>query len=45
MNAANAEESAAAAEQLNAQSHALKEVVVRLNSMVGQSTAGQALRA
>ena len=33
--AATAEESAAAAEQLNAQSEALKGIVVRLNSMVG----------
>jgi len=33
--AANAEESAAAAEQLNAQSEAMKEITGRLNSMVG----------
>jgi len=33
--AANAEEGAAAAEQLNAQSEALKDIVIRLNSMAG----------
>jgi methyl-accepting chemotaxis protein len=33
--AANAEESAAAAEELNAQSEALKNLVIRLNAMVG----------
>jgi methyl-accepting chemotaxis protein/methyl-accepting chemotaxis protein-1 (serine sensor receptor) len=33
--AANAEESAAAAEQLNAQSEALKDLVIRLSAMVG----------
>jgi methyl-accepting chemotaxis protein/methyl-accepting chemotaxis protein-1 (serine sensor receptor) len=37
--AASAEESAAAAEQLNAQSEALKNVVVRLNSMAGRKSA------
>jgi methyl-accepting chemotaxis protein len=36
--AANAEEGAAAAEQLNAQSEALKDIVVRLNSMAGGAT-------
>jgi methyl-accepting chemotaxis protein/methyl-accepting chemotaxis protein-1 (serine sensor receptor) len=35
--AANAEESAAAAEQLNAQSAALKAIVIQLNSMVGST--------
>ena len=35
--AASAEEGAAAAEQLNAQSEALKVIVVRLNSMAGSS--------
>lgn len=37
--AANAEESAAAAEELNAQSEALKDIVLRLNSMVGGNAA------
>lgn len=35
--AANAEESAAAAEELNAQSEALKDIVARLTSLVGNS--------
>ena len=37
--AANAEESAAAAQELNAQSEALKNIVTRLNSMAGLKTA------
>jgi methyl-accepting chemotaxis protein/methyl-accepting chemotaxis protein-1 (serine sensor receptor) len=37
--AANAEESASAAEELNAQSETLKEIVERLNTMVGGSEA------
>jgi methyl-accepting chemotaxis protein len=37
--AANAEESAAAAQDLNAQSEALKNIVTRLNSMAGLKTA------
>ena len=35
--AANAEESAAAAEELNAQSESLKEIVGRMNALVGGS--------
>jgi methyl-accepting chemotaxis protein/methyl-accepting chemotaxis protein-1 (serine sensor receptor) len=37
--AANAEESAAAAQQLNAQSEALKNIVIRLNNMAGLKNA------
>lgn len=38
--AATAEESAAAAQELNAQSEALKTIVFRLNSMVGGDLVG-----
>jgi hypothetical protein len=42
-NAANAEESAAAAEQLNAQSGALYELAARLGAMVGVQTSSRAM--
>ena len=43
--AANAQESAAAAGQLNAQSEALKDIVARLTGMVGAaSTASRGIR-
>jgi methyl-accepting chemotaxis protein len=43
--AANAEESASAAEELNAQSESLKHIVARLNAMVGGSETGSSLPA